>query len=167
MRHCITFFLRSLSLQLIDLLFSLLVYCPKHYRHIIHITMSRTNLLNPFKIVSPLGRFSGIQFRSFSCYKAQRSDGRSTTVDSAAPTNPRWFAELQTRIKRLGSAQYPLECVQKAEQLLHHTEMNWLEFLAGREGFLIDREWRALDSHQVLWGDMVSRSTTSAAIWDG
>ncbi|KAH7142095.1 thioesterase-like superfamily-domain-containing protein, partial [Dactylonectria macrodidyma] len=33
---------------------------------------------------------------------------------------------------------------------------NWLELLGGREGFITEKKWRALDSHQLFWGDMVS-----------
>ncbi|KNG87079.1 hypothetical protein ANOM_005695, partial [Aspergillus nomiae NRRL 13137] len=63
---------------------------------------------------------------------------------------------VASEAKRLSDGQSSAECVQRAEQLSQYLETNWLELLAGREGFLTEKQWRALDSHEVLWGAMVS-----------
>lgn len=44
-------------------------------------------------------------------------------------------------------------------QLKHHMsylDQHWLNLSAGREGFLIEPQWRGLDKHNIAWGDMVS-----------
>ncbi|EMT73656.1 hypothetical protein FOC4_g10002146 [Fusarium odoratissimum] len=68
----------------------------------------------------------------------------------------RWFADLQAQLKHFTSDHYPASCVQEAKRQLVSNEENWLQLLAGQQGFLTDKKWRGLDNHQLLWGDMVS-----------
>ncbi|EGU74099.1 hypothetical protein FOXB_15378 [Fusarium oxysporum f. sp. conglutinans Fo5176] len=68
----------------------------------------------------------------------------------------RWFADLQAQLKKFTSDQYPASCVQEAKRQLVSNEQNWLQLLAGQQGFLTDKKWRGLDNHQLLWGDMDS-----------
>ncbi|EWG45880.1 hypothetical protein FVEG_15876 [Fusarium verticillioides 7600] len=68
----------------------------------------------------------------------------------------RWFADLQAQLKKFTSDSYPSSCVQEAERQLVSNDQNWLQLLAGQQGFLIDKKWRGLDNHQLLWGDMDS-----------
>ncbi|KAL9565653.1 hypothetical protein ACKAV7_009835 [Fusarium commune] len=66
----------------------------------------------------------------------------------------RWFADLQAQLKKFTSDNYPATCVQEAKRQLVSNEQNWLQLLAGQQGFLTDKKWRGLDNHQLLWGDM-------------
>ncbi|RKL28322.1 hypothetical protein BFJ72_g12553 [Fusarium proliferatum] len=66
----------------------------------------------------------------------------------------RWFADLQAQLKKLTSDNYPSSCVEEAKRQLVSNEQNWLQLLAGQQGFLTDKKWRGLDNHQLLWGDM-------------
>lgn len=97
-----------------------------------------------------------LQFRSHSFSGAPKNHELTATSSNSLPFNSRWFSDLQARCEKLKGKQYPPECVQRAEQLSAYAEANWLELLAGRQGFLIGREWRGLDNHQLFWGDMVS-----------
>ncbi|KAH7145481.1 thioesterase-like superfamily-domain-containing protein [Dactylonectria estremocensis] len=115
--------------------------------------MSRTMFL---KLPRGLAGLSRIQFRSYSVSKPHLKRDLSPSLHTSTPSNPRWFAGFQDQLKQLKSEQYPPECMQRAEQLFQYSEENWLELLAGREGFLTDKTWKPLDSHQLLWGDMDS-----------
>ncbi|KAH8746590.1 hypothetical protein F5883DRAFT_609425 [Diaporthe sp. PMI_573] len=115
-------------------------------------SMPRTPFL---KLPRGFAAFSEIQLRSYSISKPHLNRNRALPHTST-PSNPRWFAELQDQLKQLRSEQYPPECLQRAQRLFQYSETNWLELLAGQEGFLTEKKWRALDSHQVFWGDMVS-----------
>ncbi|KAF5024160.1 hypothetical protein F66182_3795 [Fusarium sp. NRRL 66182] len=63
--------------------------------------------------------------------KGQKSDELSPAADHLRPLPSRWFTDLQAQCKELKTQQYPPECVQRAGQLLAHTEANWLGLLAG------------------------------------
>ncbi|KAI7759121.1 hypothetical protein LZL87_013243 [Fusarium oxysporum] len=75
----------------------------------------------------------------------------------------RWFADLQAQLKKFTSDNYPATCVQEAKRQLVSNEQNWLQLLAGQQGFLTDKKWRGLDNHQLLWGDMDSMHSEDAA----
>ncbi|KAF4953705.1 hypothetical protein FGADI_5813 [Fusarium gaditjirri] len=75
----------------------------------------------------------------------------------------RWFADLQAQLKNFTSDHYPVSCVQEAKRQLVSNEENWLQLLAGQQGFLTDKKWRGLDNHQLLWGDMDSMHSEDAA----
>ncbi|KAF5589026.1 uncharacterized protein FSUBG_11277 [Fusarium subglutinans] len=86
-----------------------------------------------------------------------RSDQAQSNNDP--PSFPsRWFADLQDQLKRFTSDSYPASCVEEAKRQLVSNEQNWLQLLAGQQGFLTDKRWRGLDNHQLLWGDMDSMS---------
>ncbi|KAF5622326.1 hypothetical protein F52700_10589 [Fusarium sp. NRRL 52700] len=84
-----------------------------------------------------------------------RSDQTQSNNDPP-PFPSRWFADLQAQLKKLTSDRYPASCVQEAKRQLVSNEENWLQLLAGQQGFLTDKRWRGLDNHQLLWGDMDS-----------
>ncbi|CAG2007491.1 unnamed protein product [Fusarium graminearum] len=87
----------------------------------------------------------------------QRPIGLATRLYSTSPALPsRWFADLQTQLKELTTERYPKECTEKAQKLYAFSEQNWLELLAGQQGFLTEKKWRGIDNHQLLWGDMDS-----------
>lgn len=123
--------------------------------------MSRTPFL---KLLRGFARLSEIQLRSYTISKPHLNHNRAPPPHTSTPSNPRWFAELQDQLKQLRSEPYPPECMQRAQRLFQYSETNWLELLAGREGFLTEKKWRALDSHQVFWGDMVSITSSPIAI---
>ncbi|KAF7552315.1 hypothetical protein G7Z17_g4409 [Cylindrodendrum hubeiense] len=70
--------------------------------------------------------------------------------------NPRWLSDVKARLKRCQELDIAPQQVQKAKELSNYVQSNWLELLAGEEGFLTGKEWRGLDNHQVTWGDMDS-----------
>jgi hypothetical protein len=84
------------------------------------------------------------------------SVSRNKPNHDSPPLTSRWFADLQAQLKELTDAKQPSECARQASQLYEFSQANWLELLAGQQGFLTDRKWRGLDNHQLLWGDMVS-----------
>lgn len=66
--------------------------------------------------------------------------------------NPRWLSEVNQRLKRYQEPDVKPLQYQKAKDLSHHLQTNWLELLAGGEGYLTAKEWRGLDKHHVAWG---------------
>jgi hypothetical protein len=56
----------------------------------------------------------------------------------------------------------PPKEAQEAGNISRYVKENWLELLAGREGYLTGKEWRGLDRHAVVWGDMVSPGILTA-----
>jgi hypothetical protein len=94
---------------------------------------------------------------------ATRLCSRQYSTSQAQPNTPlssRWFADLQTQLKELTTERYPKECTEQAQKLYAFSEANWLELLAGQQGFLTEKKWRGIDNHQLLWGDMVSGCLT-------
>ncbi|PNP76181.1 hypothetical protein FNYG_10470 [Fusarium nygamai] len=88
-----------------------------------------------------------------------------TQSNNDLPSFPsRWFADLQAQLKKFTSDNYPSSCVEEAKRQLVSNDQNWLQLLAGQQGFLTDKKWRGLDNHQLLWGDMDSMGgyTTSS-----
>ncbi|KAK6213307.1 hypothetical protein QIS74_09309 [Colletotrichum tabaci] len=69
--------------------------------------------------------------------------------------NPRWLSELQARIKKCGSLGLQGQQREELKALQEAVDGQWLELLAGREGFLTGPGWRGLDRHTVTWGDQV------------
>ncbi|KAH7179050.1 thioesterase-like superfamily-domain-containing protein [Fusarium flagelliforme] len=74
-----------------------------------------------------------------------------------SPSLPsRWFTDVRAQLTELTAEKYPKECVQEAKKLYDYSEKNWLELLAGQQGFLTEKNWRGIDNHPLLWGDMDS-----------
>ncbi|KAG5665495.1 hypothetical protein KAF25_009620 [Fusarium avenaceum] len=84
------------------------------------------------------------------------SVGGEKPIPDSPPLTSRWFADLQGQLKELTDAKQPSECARQAKELYEFSQNNWLELLAGQQGFLTDKKWRGLNNHQLLWGDMVS-----------
>ncbi|KAG5789472.1 hypothetical protein H9Q69_011474 [Fusarium xylarioides] len=82
--------------------------------------------------------------------------GLAQSNNDLASFPSRWFADLQAQLKKFTSDNYPGSCVEEAKRQLASNEQNWLQLLAGQQGFLTDKKWRGLDNHQLLWGDMDS-----------
>ncbi|CAI6090880.1 unnamed protein product [Clonostachys chloroleuca] len=82
------------------------------------------------------------------------SDLAATLPASVDYPNPRWFSDLQSRIKSSMTPELPKAKFEEAERLLKHTEKHWLGLLAGREGFITDYDYRGLDRQPIFWGDM-------------
>ncbi|OAQ70805.1 thioesterase superfamily protein [Pochonia chlamydosporia 170] len=95
-----------------------------------------------------------LQTRQFSLSCVHRNDNGSSTA-----LNPRWFADLRSRIKACLAANPQGEDGAKLKQYLEFVDSNWLELSAGREGFLTAERWRGLNKFAVAWGDMDSMGT--------
>ncbi|KAL6362805.1 hypothetical protein LRP88_04115 [Fusarium phalaenopsidis] len=117
--------------------------------------MSFVTRLRSSGVLRPLSAASRTQLRCYSCTAPRQSQDTDTVPKNTTPLDSRWFSNLQARIEKLRSSKYPPECVSQAEKLYQHTTTDWIELLAGREGFLTDKSWRALDHYPLLWGDMV------------
>ncbi|QGI83804.1 hypothetical protein CEK25_010533 [Fusarium fujikuroi] len=89
--------------------------------------------------------------------------GQAQTSHDLPSFPSRWFADLQAQLKKFTSDDYPSSCVEEAKRQLMSNEQNWLQLLAGQQGFLTDKKWRGLDNHQLLWGDMDSMGNLDAA----
>ncbi|TKW51548.1 hypothetical protein CTA1_2877 [Colletotrichum tanaceti] len=86
---------------------------------------------------------------------ANGSNGSGSGSGSGAALNPRWLSELQARIKKCGSLGLQGQQGEELKALREAVDGQWLELLAGREGFLTGPGWRGLDRHTVTWGDQV------------
>ncbi|KAI8716723.1 hypothetical protein NCS52_00966600 [Fusarium sp. LHS14.1] len=118
--------------------------------------MSFATRLRSSGVLRLLSAASRTQLRCYSCTTPRLSQDTSTASKDTTPLDSRWFSNLQARIEKLRSPKYPAECVSQAEKLHQHTATDWIELLGGREGFLTEKSWRALDHYPLLWGDMVS-----------
>ncbi|KDN60033.1 hypothetical protein CSUB01_09641 [Colletotrichum sublineola] len=59
------------------------------------------------------------------------------------------------RLQHLRSSARSPRSAEEADQLLRRTDAQWIQLLAGSQGFLTEPKWRGLDNHQLFWGDMV------------
>lgn len=108
--------------------------------------LPRTRLIQ--RPIGSIARLSISQARQYSTGQAQ--------PDNSVQLPSRWFTDLRTQLKDLSTEKYPRECVDEAQKLYNSSEENWLELLAGQQGFLTEKTWRGIDNHPLLWGDMVS-----------
>ncbi|KAM0548056.1 hypothetical protein ACHAPJ_010114 [Fusarium lateritium] len=118
--------------------------------------MCLVSRLRPSGVLKPLATVSKAQLRCYTCTTPRQSQADSTVSQDTKPLTSRWLSDLQARIQELKNPKYPAECVSQAEKLHQHTTQDWIELLAGREGYMTDKSWRGLDHYQLLWGDMVS-----------
>ncbi|KAK1492531.1 hypothetical protein CTAM01_09948 [Colletotrichum tamarilloi] len=93
--------------------------------------------------------------RSFVTTAAKSVAAATSSPASAPPLNPRWLSELQSRIKRCAGLDLSGQQKEELTALRKAVDGQWLELLAGREGFLTGPGWRGLDRHTVTWGDQV------------
>ncbi|KAL0936986.1 uncharacterized protein CTRU02_209202 [Colletotrichum truncatum] len=107
---------------------------------------------------SPLSRVSQAPAcsRSFGTTAPYRAASTNGNGNEAAQFNPRWLSELQARIKHCASLNLQGEQAQELKALQTAVNGQWLELLAGREGFLTGPGWRGLDKHTVTWGDQLA-----------
>ncbi|UNI15905.1 hypothetical protein JDV02_002391 [Purpureocillium takamizusanense] len=94
--------------------------------------------------------------RHLSSAAAARNPNRDSVESEpkSAVLNPRWLGDLRSRIKQsLSRAQSENDAAPLREQL-DRLDRQWVDLLAGREGFLTEPRWRGLDKHSVAWGDM-------------
>ncbi|KAK1961527.1 hypothetical protein LY78DRAFT_588512 [Colletotrichum sublineola] len=59
------------------------------------------------------------------------------------------------RLQHLRSSARSPRSAEEADQLLRRTDAQWIQLLAGSQGFLTEPKWRGLDNHQLFWGDMM------------
>jgi hypothetical protein len=78
-------------------------------------------------------------------------NGNGNALDS------RWFSNFRHRVNKLGNAKLPADLAEKRSGLVRYVQDHWVDLLAGREGYITKKDWRGLDSHQVAWGEMVSK----------
>ncbi|KXH41565.1 hypothetical protein CSAL01_01067 [Colletotrichum salicis] len=74
--------------------------------------------------------------RSFVTTAARRFADATSSPASAPPLNPRWLSELQARIKRCAGLDLSGQQKEELTTLRKAVDGQWLELLAGREGFL-------------------------------
>lgn len=91
--------------------------------------------------------------------RALSSTNRNAAPASSAETAPnsRWLSDMRHRIST-GIAKRAEE-PKVVAQLKHHMsylDQHWLGLSAGREGYLVEPQWRGLDKHAIAWGDMDS-----------
>ncbi|KAG7046460.1 thioesterase superfamily protein [Colletotrichum scovillei] len=96
--------------------------------------------------------------RSFVTTAARSLANPTSSPASAPPLNPRWLSELQSRIKRCAGLDLSGQQKEELAALREAVDGQWLELLAGREGFLTGPGWRGLDRHTVTWGDQYAES---------
>lgn len=110
---------------------------------------------NSIALSSGLARLSTPQTprRSFVTTAAKSLAAATSCPASAPPLNPRWLSELQSRIKRCAGLDLSGQQKEELTALRKAVDGQWLELLAGREGFLTGPGWRGLDRHTVTWGD--------------
>ncbi|GKT48694.1 uncharacterized protein ColSpa_08875 [Colletotrichum spaethianum] len=115
----------------------------------------------PIALGARLARASArIPQRSFTtsapCLAAPPS-GPANGNGNGAALNPRWLSELQARIKRCAGLGLQGQQKEELKALQEAVDGQWLELLAGREGFLTGHGWRGLNRHTVTWGDQAQR----------
>ncbi|KAK7443661.1 hypothetical protein Landi51_09009 [Colletotrichum acutatum] len=74
--------------------------------------------------------------RSFVTTAARSLAASTSSPASAPPLNPRWLSELQSRIKRCAGLDLSGQQKEELTALRKAVDGQWLELLAGREGFL-------------------------------
>lgn len=79
-------------------------------------------------------------------------------VHSERPSfDPAWLRDLRHRkTKHFQEKHISRDHISKLHGLMRTTDRQWIELLAGREGFGTSKRWRGLSRHRVAWGDMVS-----------
>lgn len=111
--------------------------------------LARQNASIPLPVRSIVPFVTPGRVRSYS------TEPTDTPIAQNSP-NPRWLSELQGRVDKLLTKYLQPKQAQEAGNISRYVKENWLELLAGREGYLTGKEWRGLDRHAVVWGDMVS-----------
>lgn len=112
---------------------------------------------NPAALRAPVARLTTqITRRSFgSTARCLTAPANGDAAAAAPALNPRWLSDLQARIKRCASLGLEGQQKEELKALQETVDGQWLELLAGREGFLTGPGWRGLDRHTVTWGDQV------------
>ncbi|KAM3556395.1 hypothetical protein MY1884_005080 [Beauveria asiatica] len=93
--------------------------------------------------------------RAFGSTRARKQNEASAAPAETAP-NSRWLSDIRNRLSTGISKR--AEEPKVVAQLKHHMsylDQHWLNLSAGRQGYLIEPQWRGLDKHSIAWGDMV------------
>lgn len=101
-------------------------------------------------------RSTGAARRALSSTCARKHNAAPAAPAETAP-NSRWLSDIRHRLSTGISKRADESKV--VAQLKHHMsflDQHRLNLSAGREGFLIEPQWRGLDKHNIAWGDMVS-----------
>ncbi|OAA50185.1 Thioesterase/thiol ester dehydrase-isomerase [Beauveria brongniartii RCEF 3172] len=99
--------------------------------------------------------------RAFGSTCARQQNEASAAPAETAP-NSRWLSDIRNRLSTGISKR--AEEPKVLAQLKHHMsylDQHWLNLSAGREGYLIEPQWRGLDKHSIAWGDMDSMGMMS------
>ncbi|KAK1983297.1 thioesterase-like superfamily-domain-containing protein [Colletotrichum cereale] len=105
---------------------------------------------------SVLGRRQHLPESTYAKAQLNCDSSGQANGDVAPTASARWFSELQARLQHLRSRARSPRFVEEADQLLQRTNTQWIQLLAGSQGFLTEPKWRGLDNHQLFWGDMDS-----------
>ncbi len=111
-----------------------------------------------------VSRSTGATRRALSSTSVQKHNGASAAPAETAP-NSRWLSDMRHRLSTGISKRADEPKI--VSQLKHHMsylDQHWLNLSAGREGFLIEPQWRGLDKHNIAWGDMVSLMWITVAL---
>ncbi|CAI6096530.1 unnamed protein product [Clonostachys chloroleuca] len=78
------------------------------------------------------------------------------TEESVRPPslNSRWLSDLRAQAQIRISTEGQGPTVNSARRVLSHLHENWLDLLAGSEGYLVGPRWTGLANQQISWGDM-------------
>lgn len=85
-----------------------------------------------------------------SAFLQQSSFSTSSCKVNPSSLGPRWLSDIKSRIKNCKAAHS-----EEAHEILRVVSQEWRELLAGSEGFLVGKQQAGLESHQVVWGEMV------------
>ncbi|KAJ5756355.1 hypothetical protein N7533_005898, partial [Penicillium manginii] len=110
----------------------------------------------PCHIVSPFSR------RYFSATSPDQHASTPTSANTPARPHgidPRWLTMMKRRVGKCMMFGLKPAQVDDAGKILQQLARDWRELIAGSEGFLTDGKRRGLYRHNVVWGEMVRKST--------
>ncbi|KAJ3494030.1 hypothetical protein NLG97_g4345 [Lecanicillium saksenae] len=84
-----------------------------------------------------------------------RQDKSATTTNTAP--NSRWLSDMRSRLATgISKRADDTKVVAQLKRLMSYLDQHWLNLSAGREGYLVEPQWRGLDKHEIAWGEMDS-----------
>ena len=119
----------------------------------------------PLTSRKPLHYFQAFNFNVRIQFKKSRSQSvfirplsstsSKTSPDEDASIDPRWLSTTKQRIGRCLTFGLSSEGLEEASQTTQELGKDWIELLAGSEGFLTGKGRFGLDRQEVAWGEMV------------
>lgn len=123
-------------------------------RPVVRQTLQRSNLGIAARLQAAASPSRRGLFTATAARNAPNGDAVELEPKSGA-LNPRWLSDLRSRIKRSLSRCQSEQDASPLREQLERLDRQWVDLLAGREGFLTEPRWRGLNKHSVAWGDMV------------